>query len=706
MGERGDRRGAMGDTITPNTPLSDGQTLVSAGGNFELGFFSPGNLKNRYLGIWYKNISPRTVVWVANREAPLTNNTGILNISSDGNLVLSNRAAKVFWSANSSKASSPVAQLLDTGNFVLKEGTNDSDSLLWQSFDYPCDTLLPGMKLGLDLTTGLDQYLTTWKSSDDPSPGDYSFKLDPHGAPEFFILKQSSTKVYRNGPWNGIRFSGEPEMDSDKYFIFEFVDNPPEIYYTYQVVDSSIVSRFMLNQSMIQRYVWFNSSIGWSLYWSMPRDRCDNYAQCGPYGICNSNDSPICNCLQGFSPKSPQEWNLRDGHDGCVRNTRLDCQGDGFLKLSNVKLPDSSNSTVNESMSLEQCQETCLNNCSCMAYATANISGGGSGCIFWGGDLIDIRQFVDAGQDLHVRLAASDLSIKLGGRRQLSFEFALTALGPTQDHQPENEGNRGKELELPLFELSTIVMATDNFSIANKLGEGGFGSVYKGELEDGQSIAVKRLSRHSLQGIDEFKNEDSRFRIIHRDLKASNVLLDKDMNPKISDFGVARIFGGDQNDAYTKRVVGTYGYMSPEYAMDGVFSVKSDVFSFGVLVLEIISGKKNRGIYNTEPNLSLLSHAWKLWKEGNSLELLDKSMDCSYSINDVLRCIQVGLLCVQDRAEDRPHMSTVILMLGSASAMLPQPKPPGYCSERSATDTESSSGCTVNEITMTILAGR
>ncbi|KAG1368213.1 receptor-like serine/threonine-protein kinase SD1-8 [Cocos nucifera] len=577
-----------GDTITPNTPLSDGKTLVSAGGNFELGFFSPGNLKNRYLGIWYKNISTQTVVWVANREAPLTDNTGSLNISSDGNLILSNQAAKVFWSTSSSKASSPVAQLLDTGNFVLKEGNHDSYSLLWQSFDHPCDTLLPGMKLGFNFTTGLDLYLTTWKSTDDPSPGDYSFKLDPYGSPEFFIWKQS-TKEYRSGPWNGIQFSGEPEMNSDSYFTFEFFINPHAVYYTYKVVDSSIISRFMLNESMIQRYVWFNSTVGWSIYWSIPKDQCDYYAECGPYGICNPNDSPICNCLYGFSPKSPQDWSLGDGQGGCMRNTRLDCQGDGFVRLTHVKLPDTSNSTVNKSMSLEQCKESCLNNCSCMAYATSNISGGGSACIIWGSDLIDIKQFVDGGQDLYVRLAASELS-------------------PTQDVYPEDESNRGKELELPLFELSTIVVATDNFSIANKLGEGGFGTVYKGELEDGQGIAVKRLSRYSLQGADEFKNEDSRFRIIHRDVKASNILLDNDMNPKISDFGVARIFGGDQIDEYTKRVVGTYGYMSPEYAMDGIFSVKSDVFSFGVLVLEIISGKKNRGIYNTDPRLSLLGH--------------------------------------------------------------------------------------------------
>ncbi|XP_050217236.1 LOW QUALITY PROTEIN: G-type lectin S-receptor-like serine/threonine-protein kinase SD1-1 [Mercurialis annua] len=233
-------------------------------------------------------------------------------------------------------------------------------------------------------------------------------------------------------------------------------------------------------------------------------------------------------------------------------------------------------------------------------------------------------------------------------------------------------------MELPIFDLSTLMKATDNFSSLNKLGQGGFGRVYKGILIDGREIAVKRLSESSGQGPTEFKNEvimisklqhrnlvrllgcciqrdekmlvyefmpnksldffifdemrikfldwdkrahiidgiargllylhqDSRLRIIHRDLKASNVLLDKDMNPNISDFGMARIFGGDQTEANTNKVAGTFGYMSPEYAVDGLFSMKSDVFSFGVLVLEIVSGKKNRGCF-AEPETARIFH--------------------------------------------------------------------------------------------------
>ncbi|KAG4999421.1 hypothetical protein JHK87_020493 [Glycine soja] len=338
------------------------------------------------------------------------------------------------------------------------------------------------------------------------------------------------------------------------------------------------------------------------------------------------------------------------------------------------------------------------------------------------------------------------------------------------------------DLELPLFDFNTITMATNNFSDENKLGQGGFGIVYKGRLMEGQNIAVKRLSKNSGQGIDEFKNEvklivklqhrnlvrllgcsiqmdekmlvyeymenrsldailfdktkrssldwqrrfniicgiargllylhqDSRFRIIHRDLKASNILLDKEMNPKISDFGMARIFGTDQTEANTMRVVGTYGYMSPEYAMDGIFSVKSDVFSFGVLVLEIISGKKNRGFYSANKELNLLGHAWKLWKEENALELIDPSIDNSYSESEVLRCIQVGLLCVQERAEDRPTMASVVLMLSSDTASMSQPKNPGFCLGRNPMETDSSSSkqeesCTVNQVTVTMLDAR
>ncbi|XP_041025115.1 receptor-like serine/threonine-protein kinase SD1-8 isoform X2 [Juglans microcarpa x Juglans regia] len=367
------------------------------------------------------------------------------------------------------------------------------------------------------------------------------------------------------------------------------------------------------------------------------------------------------------------------------------------------------------------------------------------------------------------------------GLRERSQVFLLNEAVISSKKEYSSEINMD-DLELPLFDFVTVVMATENFSDKNKLGQGGFGSVYKGRLVEGQEIAVKRLSKNSGQGTEEFKTEvrliarlqhrnlvrllgcciemdekmliyeymenrsldsvlfdkakrslldwprrfhivcgiargllylhqDSRFRIIHRDLKASNILLDGEMNPKISDFGMARIFGKDQTEANTRRVVGTYGYMSPEYAMDGLFSVKSDAFSFGVLVLEIISGKKNRGFYYQNNELNLLGHAWKLWREGNGLELIDPSLGDVYSSSEVMRCIQVGLLCVQEQAEDRPTISSVLLMLSSETATMPQPKQPGFCLGRNPVEGSFSSGkkeesCTVNHVTVTMLEAR
>ncbi|XP_057728527.1 G-type lectin S-receptor-like serine/threonine-protein kinase SD1-1 isoform X2 [Arachis stenosperma] len=265
------------------------------------------------------------------------------------------------------------------------------------------------------------------------------------------------------------------------------------------------------------------------------------------------------------------------------------------------------------------------------------------------------------------------------------FRWKIRRKGVMNDYE--------EDLQLSLFDMSTISSATNNFSTDNILGKGGFGSVYKGVLKDGKEIAVKRLLQNSSQGIQEFKNEvmhiaklqhrnlvkllgccvyaeerllvyefmlnksldyfifdekksmlldwtmrfdiingiargllylhqDSRHRIVHRDLKAANVLLDGEMNPKISDFGLARSFGGNETKANTRHVVGTYGYLSPEYIIDGVYSTKSDVFSFGVLVLEIVSGNRNRGFTHQDHNFNLLGHAWKLFME-------DKGYDCT-----------------------------------------------------------------------------
>ncbi|TYJ48084.1 hypothetical protein E1A91_A01G035800v1 [Gossypium mustelinum] len=808
--------GTASHTITASKSIKDPDVIISQNGVFRLGFFSLANSSNRYVGILYHQIPVQTVVWVANRNRPLKDSSGILTISDDGNLVVSNGKAEILWSTNVTNLipNATTAQLLDSGNLVLNNGENGGSSILWESFQHPSNAFLQTMKISTDVKTGRKVQTRSWKSLDDPSDGNFFQGIEPFSIPEGVVW--NNNQIYsRTGPWNGRIYIGLINVNRVYFDGFYVVaDDVEKTYYeTYEYsTDSRLIYYELESDGRFVERIWDAGKRNWITGYSSYRTDCDVYGKCGAFGICDSTKRPICSCLKGFKPRNIEEWSQGNWSSGCFRTTPLHCQrdnnngsevgqgDDGFLKLKKTKVPafpDQSSITNGE------CKDQCMKNCSCVAYAYD----AGIGCMLWSGDLIDVQKFSTRGVDLYIRLPSSELdtgkhtkvivittvisgmlviiiisalfvSRRMGQQRgrnkrrtQIKHKFHSENIG---------ESSIGVKLQqLPLFKFEELATATNNFHPEKKLGQGGFGPVYKGTLDDGKEIAVKRLSKASGQGLEEFMNEvvvisklqhrnlvklfgccveaeenmlvyefmpnksldaflfdqvkqklldwkkrfniiegisrgllylhrDSRLKIIHRDLKASNVLLDQELNPKISDFGIAKIFGGDENQANTKRVVGTYGYMSPEYAMQGRFSEKSDVFSYGVLLLEIVSGRRNTSFYNKD-DLSLFGYVWKLWNEGNIWDLVDKVISKSESDlknkKEIWRCIHVGLLCIQEYAKDRPTMSTIVSMLNSEISDLNTPKPPAFTQgplmSHDVEDTVS-----VNDVTFTNLDGR
>ncbi|XP_030491515.2 G-type lectin S-receptor-like serine/threonine-protein kinase At1g61480 isoform X2 [Cannabis sativa] len=785
--------------ITSSQALSQTQTLLSSNQTFELGFFNPNNSANQYVGIWYKDISPRTVVWVANREKPLKvadSASASLTIGSNGNLeLLSGKNKSVIWSTYIPvRSNGSIVELSDNGNLVLKDEKTGEN--LWQSFQHLGDTFLPGATLGYNLKTGANYVLTSWKSDNDPSPGNFTLGISKQLPPQVYLWINGKLPYWRSGPWDKSKFVGVPDMDTSyqSFFILEQDFEKETAFLHFNLLDQSLVTKaFVSSQGLLRLFLHnkYNVSGSWYPTWEGGTSRCDVYGTCGEFGVCTKSQSPICKCLKGFVPKSDQEWR------GCKRRTDLLCgknnisqssngrESDGFYKMSMIKLPDLY--TFVNIINANNCYKWCMNNCSCVAYAFVN----GIGCLVWSEDLIDIQGFSNGGEDLFIRLAQADL---VGGHKSRKTVIILAFISGSAllvivaiafifkrwrtNHRTESQLQNLKSAkqqdpsELCIFELDTVLAATNHFNITNKLGQGGFGSVYKGKLQDGKEIAIKRLSSSSGQGIEELKNEmilisklqhrnlvkllgcciegeeklliyefmpnrsldtflfdrsrsvqlnwatrfniihgiarglvylhrDSCLRVIHRDLKVSNILLDEKMNPKISDFGLARIFEETIDLVNTQRVVGTLGYMSPEYAMGGIFSEKSDVFSFGMMVLEIISGKKNSSFHYYEKELSLVDYAWQLWNESRGLDLVDDALAKSYSAAEAMRCIHIGLLCVQYHASDRPTMVDVVSML-IKETHLPQPKQSFFTCQRQPQAGTSS----VNEVTLSLFEGR
>ncbi|XP_025799625.1 putative G-type lectin S-receptor-like serine/threonine-protein kinase At1g61610 isoform X2 [Panicum hallii] len=665
---------APDDRLVVGKTLSPGATIVSDGGGFALGFFSPANSTSSpanklYLGIWYADVPTLTVVWVANRGTPATNTTSstapTLSLTNTSNLVLSDASGVVLWTTDVTGYSPAAAVLLDTGNLVIR---SPNGTALWQSFEHPADSFLPGMRIGIAYGARAGERLVSWKAPGDPSPGRFAYGVDPDTALQLFLWN-GTRPLMRDGPWTGYSVASRYQANASVFVYQAIVSTDQEIYLTYSLSDAAARARLVVTASgHYQLQGWNANSSAWAVLGDWPTWECNRYGHCGPNGYCdNTVDAPTCRCLDGFEPADAEAWAGGAFSRGCRRKEALRC-ADGFLPLPGMKSPDKFVRVANRT--LEECAAECSSNCSCVAYAYANLSttrtaGDATRCLVWAGDLIDTEKIIGGGvgsDTLHLRLAGSDAAVQGVRGKSNALRIALPTVltsailiitgiflawfkfnGKRRDNKKGNtkislvststsdelpEGSPAQDFELPFIKFEDIEAATHNFSEAYKIGQGGFGKVYKAIL-GGQEVAIKRLSKDSEQGTEEFRNEviliaklqhrnlvrllgcsvegaekiliyeylpnrsldailfdssrkmsldwptrfniikgvargllylhqDSRLTIVHRDLKAANVLLDAEMKPKIADFGMARIFNDNQKNANTRRVVGTY----------------------------------------------------------------------------------------------------------------------------------------------------
>ncbi|KAF3973134.1 hypothetical protein CMV_003420 [Castanea mollissima] len=466
--------------------------------------------------------------------------------------------------------------------------------------------------------------LTSWKSQVDPAPGNYTFRQDQDRGNQYKI-ENRAIPYWKSG------LSGEL-FNSDNNLIFTAISNllsnstSGTGRSTYKIKNKTLTSttpgrldyygmRLVMDlDGHIKLYKLDNDTApaSWSLTHMEPRDNCSVFNACGSFGSCNIEKSPMCNCLDGFQPKALNHWNSGFYSEGCTRKYSICGKGDNFLMLNITGVgTDGGNGIYKQSA--HECKVECLSDCRCQAYSfqSAEMSrtkANTATCWIWSEDVNNIQEeSIDGGSDareLYVRVGLSDI-----------------------DDHTKSEGSSYKKKQFDPIIL--MIIAT--------------------------LMVIACCYLYYFTRKKEAKGQES----VNRERNQANAAF-----CLYDNFGLARIFGGKQTEATTTRVVGTYGYMSPEYALDGFFSIKSDAFSFGVVVLEVISGKRNTGFHQSEHGLSLLGYAWKLWREGKALDLMDQTMHETCNADEFFSVAEVtSILTMVLVGTIKAHFMSVILIL-------------------------------------------
>ncbi|KAL8092407.1 G-type lectin S-receptor-like serine/threonine-protein kinase At2g19130 [Apium graveolens] len=642
------------DVLEVGQTLSGNKTISSENGTFELGFFTPGKSQNYYIGIWYRIFDTKTVVWVANRNDPISDPyNSELKLFPNGNLALINEARIQIWSSNSTSTTdnSTLAILLDNGNFVTRDN-QDSSNVIWQSFDYPTDTWLPGGKIGYNKIKKEKIYLTTWRSSENPASGIFSFEVETYNKSEILVYNKSR-QYWSSGAWTGTSFALVPEIGLNTYISnLTYISNVNESIFTYDIAVPKSFTRFMVHWTgQLRQLVWREDfpERQWLPYSVWPQ-QCEGLGLCGDFAKCNQLAEPYCNCFHGYEPRDSKNWVLGHYADGCMKKSArasktrvwivLGATGGSFILLGMVTLSilqlrkQKMGSYDWESGNLMFFKYQDIKN-STMNFSE-KIGEGGFGSVYKG-TLPNSRA-----------IAVKRLNNLYQGEKQ--FRTEMSTIG--QIHHINLVRLRGfcieGEKRLLVFDYMK------NGSLENYLFRENFNVFLDWKARYKIMIGIAR-------GLG-YLHEKCRDCIIHCDIKPDNILLDDEFNAKVADFGLAKLLGREYSHVLTT-IKGTRGYMAPEWMSNEAITEKVDVYSYGKLLFEIISGRRNMEFLDDGNYFPALVAEEVSEGEEGLMQFLDKRLKGEANSCELARACKVACWCIQDDEKIRPSMGDVIQIL-------------------------------------------
>ncbi|XP_062181467.1 putative receptor protein kinase ZmPK1 [Phragmites australis] len=756
------------------------QILQSSDGTFSCGFYYI--YTNAFtFSIWYSNSVDKAVVWSANRGSPVHSWGSAITLRKDGNMVLTDYDGTVVWQTDGKFPYPQYAQLLDSGNLVLK---NSSGDIVWQSFDSPTDTFLPMQHI-----VGTTKLVSTTRLL---VPGHYIFRFSDQSILSLIYDETNVSSIYWPDPdyqyyenyrnlYNSTRIAILD--DSGELFSSDLAKN--------HVLDASdrgtgIKRRLTLGyDGNLRLYSLNNSDRTWTVSWIAESQPCMTHGLCGPYGICHYSPRPTCSCPPGYKMINPGNWT-----QGCMPTIDTSCDGERnvtFLELPNTDFWGSDQQRI-EKVSLQVCWDICIGDCTCKGFQYQE----GNGTCYPKSLLFNGRSFpTPTVRTMYIKLPSSLDTSKFPVPRSNMLDSTPHHLecdnvsatpmelfpgywNKTSGEEPKwlyfygfigaffvievfffafawffvlrkelrssqvwtaEEGYRAMTDHFRAFSYRELVKATEKFR--HELGWGSTGVAYKGILDDGRAVVVKRLGnvRHSREEFQDelhviarinhmnlariygfcsershrmlvfeyaengslanvlFKNKislkwEQRFNIalgvakglaylhheclewiIHCNLKPENILLDQDLEPKITDFGLAKLLSRSGSNQNVSRARGTVGYIAPEWISSLPITAKIDVYSYGVVLLELVSGTRVFDLVKGEDEkvhvmlkkfVKMLSYRLNREEPLWLAEFVDFRLGGEFNYSQAKALIKLAVSCLEEERKKRPTMESVV----------------------------------------------